>query len=264
MLVQPRPKKRFGQNFLTNRHYAFKIVNSIEISESDTIIEIGPGRGVLTELINVASCKKRIAVEIDTQLVEQLQSSYSNIEILRQDILSFSFSEQYKQSKNKLKIVGNIPYNITSPIIFHLLDNSSYIAQAVLMIQKEVAERLIAEKDSKEYGILSILVNAQAKVEKLFVVKRNNFFPQPKVDSMVIRLEFFKEGSDIENYDLFKKIVKSCFNNRRKMLKNSLRKLLDKQKLKEIKSVSLNLRPENLSIAEFLNLSNEIAQFQKY
>jgi len=262
MSVQPRPKKRFGQNFLTNKHYASKIVDSIEIKDEDIVIEIGPGRGVLTELINSKKCQKRIAVEIDTELTKQLQETFINIEFLQQDILSFSFGKYISQSENKLKIVGNIPYNITSPILFHLLDNSRYISQAILMIQKEVAERLIAEKDSKEYGISTVLVNAQAKVEKLFVVNRNNFFPQPKVDSMVIRLQFLKNDSEIENFDLFKQIVKATFNNRRKMLKNTLGKIVDEKKLKELKSVSLYLRPENLSVLDFLNLANEIAQFK--
>jgi len=262
MSVQPRPKKRFGQNFLTNKHYAAKIVDSIELKDEDTVIEIGPGRGVLTELISAKNCKKKIAVEIDTELAEHLQETFINIEFLQQDILSFSFSKYINQSKEKLKVVGNIPYNITSPILFHLLDNSRYISRAVLMIQKEVAERLIAEKDSKEYGILTVLVNAQAKVEKLFVVNRNNFFPQPKVDSMVIRLQFLKNDSEIENFDLFKQIVKATFNNRRKMLKNTLSKIVDEKTLNELKSISLNLRPENLSVLDFLNLANEISQFK--
>jgi len=259
---QPRPKKRFGQNFLTNKHYAAKIVDSIDIKDEDTVIEIGPGRGVLTELINAKNCIKRIAVEIDTELARQLQITFKNIEFLQQDILSFSFNKYISQSENKLKIVGNIPYNITSPILFQLLDNSLYISHAVLMIQKEVAERLIAEKDSKEYGILTVFINAQAKVEKLFVVNRNNFFPQPKVHSMVIKLQFEKDDTEIENFALFKKIVKATFNNRRKMLKNSLSKIVDDQNLNKIKSVSLNLRPENLSVNDFFDLANEIAQFR--
>jgi 16S rRNA (adenine1518-N6/adenine1519-N6)-dimethyltransferase len=261
MPIYPYPQKRFGQNFLTNQHYAIKIVDSIDLSEQDIIIEIGPGRGVLTELINAKICLRKIAVEIDPQLTEQLKKKYKNTEILQQDILSFSFKKQYEQSAVKLKVVGNIPFNITSPILFHLLDNSSYISNAVLMIQKEVAQRLIAEKNSKEYGILTVLINAQAHVTKLFLVGRNNFHPQPTVDSTVIRLEFFKSNSEIENYELFRHIVKSTFNNRRKMLKNSLRKLVDEQNLKEIKSVPLNLRPENLSIDDFSRLANEIAQF---
>ena len=131
------------------------------------------------------------------------------------------------------------------------------------MIQKQVAERLIAQKDTKEYGILSILVNAQAQVLKLFVVDRKNFYPQPKVDSMVIKLEFLKSHSELENYELFKNIVKSSFNNRRKMLKNSLKKIISEQEFKMIESVALNLRPENLSIVDFSNLTNEIVQIRK-
>jgi 16S rRNA (adenine1518-N6/adenine1519-N6)-dimethyltransferase len=263
MPVYPYPQKRFGQNFLTNKHYAAKIVDSIKLSEHDTILEIGPGRGALTELINEQKAKKKLAVEIDPQLFEQLRKNYGEVEIIQNDILSFSFEGLYKQSNSKIKVVGNIPYNITSPILFHLLDNSSYISQAVLMIQKEVAERLIAQKDTKEYGILSILVNAQAQVLKLFVVDRKNFYPQPKVDSMVIKLEFLKSQSELENYELFKQIVKSTFNNRRKMIKNSLKKIVNEQELGKIKSVALNLRPENLSIIDFSNLTNEIEQIRK-
>lgn len=263
MPVYPHPQKRFGQNFLTNKHYAAKIVDSIKISEQDTVLEIGPGRGVLTELLNAEKAKIKLAVEIDPQLSEQLKENYSDVEIIQNDILSFSFEDLSKQSKSKIKVVGNIPYNITSPILFHLLDNSSYISQAVLMIQKEVAERLIAQKDSKEYGILSILVNAQAQVLKLFVVDRKNFYPQPKVDSMVIKLEFLKSQSELKNYELFKHIVKSTFNNRRKMLKNSLKKIVNEQELTMIKSVALNLRPENLSIVDYSNLTNEIVQIRK-
>jgi len=258
----PYPKKRFGQNFLTNEHYAAKIIDSINIDEDDGVIEIGPGRGVLTELIANKKCKKRFAVEIDSELAEQLQSNFSNVEIIQKDILALSFREIFEQSAEKLKVVGNIPYNITSPILFHLLENTPFIYQAVLMIQKEVAERLIAKKDNKEYGILTVLVNAQAKVEKLFVVNRNNFYPQPKVDSMVIRLQFIKNTSQIENYALFKDIVKTTFNNRRKMLKNSLRKIVDENDLQKIKSNPLNLRPENLSVNDFLRLTSEIAKFK--
>ena len=256
------PKKRFGQNFLTNKHYANKIIESLGIDADDTVIEIGPGRGVLTELISNKKCKKRLAVEIDSELAEKLHSTFPNIEIIQKDILSFSFGKIYEQFEKKLKVVGNIPYNITSPILFHLLENSRFISHAVLMIQKEVAERLLAKKDSKEYGISTVLVNIQAIVEKLFVVNRNNFYPQPKVDSMVIRLNFFKNASQIKNYALLKTIVKTTFNNRRKMLKNSLRKIVDEKDLQKIKSNPLNLRPENLSVNDFLRLANEIAEFK--
>lgn len=255
------PKKRFGQNFLSNKHIASKIVDSININSNDTIVEIGPGRGILTEIINTKECKKKIAVEIDSDLASQLQIDFPDIQIYQQDILSFSFSNVYQQSKNKIKVFGNIPYNITSPILFHLLENSKYLSQAVIMMQKEVAERLLATKDNKEYGILTILVSAQTKIDKLFTVNRNNFYPKPKVDSMVVHLEFVKNATDIENYLLFNNIVKTTFNNRRKMLRNSLSNIVNADTLQKIKTVSLNLRPENLSLSDFLNLTNEIASF---
>lgn len=259
MPVYPYPQKRFGQNFLTNKHLSKKIIASLELSKTDVVIEIGPGRGILTELLNTIDCKHKIAVEIDRQLSSHLVENFKDIEIIQKDILEYSFQEQYDKLQSKLKVVGNIPYNITSPILFYLLENSNCIDSAILMIQKEVAERLIAKKDSKEYGILTILVNIQAQVTKLFSVKRTNFYPQPNVDSIVIKLDFFKPASTIENYDIFKKIVKGTFNNRRKMIKNSLKNIMDENKLKKIESVPLKLRPENLSIDDFLNLANEIA-----
>lgn len=263
MQVHEYPQKKFGQNFLINNYYATKIIDALHIGKQDTIVEIGPGRGALTEIISSIDCKQRIAVEIDPNLAVFLQSNFANIEILQQDILSFSYRNAFNQTGNRLKVVGNIPYNITSAILFHILQNSAYISQAILMIQKEVALRLIAEKDKKAYGILTILVNAQANVKKLFTVTRKNFYPQPKVDSMVIRLQFFKNESDIKNYALFKSIVKTTFNNRRKMLRNSLSKIVPEKNLKKIKSIPLNLRPENLSVADFLRLTTEIANFHK-
>ena len=263
MPVYPYPQKRFGQNFLTNKHYSAKIVDALKIAESDTVIEIGPGRGILTELINTTKCKRKIAVEIDKQLAIQIMERFNDIEVLQQDILEFSFQDQYNLSKTQVKVVGNIPYNITSPILFRLLDNSDYISTSVLMIQKEVAERLISKKDSKQYGILTVLVKAQAEVKKVFSVSRTNFYPQPNVDSMVIKLDFFQSASALENYALFKQIVKGTFNNRRKMIKNGLKNILDEEKLGKIKSVPLNLRPENLSITDFLNLAKEIANILK-
>ncbi|MFC2088793.1 16S rRNA (adenine(1518)-N(6)/adenine(1519)-N(6))-dimethyltransferase RsmA [Calditrichota bacterium] len=261
------PQKRFGQNFLTNQYYATRIIDSLELSPEDSLVEIGPGRGILTKILSRVNCKDKIALEIDPQLIDYLQKEFSpHIRILQQDILTFSFKEIYKQAGKSVKVVGNIPYNITSPIIFHILDNSSYISRAVLMVQKEVAARLTADKDSKEYGILTVMVNSQAKVENLFDVGRKNFFPIPKVDSTVVRLTI---NSDQLEYDsqfdtrLFKTIVQSTFNNRRKMLKNTLKKIITDNQLNMIKSVSLNDRPENLSLEDFRNLTREIWQLKQ-
>lgn len=261
------PQKRYGQNFLNNQFYANKIIDSFKLSADDTIVEIGAGRGAITKIIYRSKCQNKIALEIDAQLVDFLKKEYSpTIKILHKNVLDFSFQEIFEQFKKPVKVVGNIPYNITSPIIFHILNNSKYISNAILMVQKEVAERLTAKKDSKEYGILTIMVNSQAKVEKLFAVGRKNFFPVPKVDSVVVHLKIpndqFKFDSQA-NYNLFKQIVQITFNNRRKMLKNTLKRIIKNNQIKLIKSVSVNDRPENLSIQDFRNLTREIWQIKQ-
>ncbi len=269
----PYPKKRFGQNFLINKSYAAKIVDGLEIEPEDSIIEIGPGRGILTGLLSNKKCESLIAVEIDNQLIEFLQKEYgSSVKIYNEDILSFSFFDIFKKTNSPLKVIGNIPYNITSPIIFHLLANQNYISTAVLMVQKEVADRLTAKKDTKDYGILTVMVNSQSDVEKLFTISRNNFHPSPKVDSAVVKLNLGKtKKEDILHFEeftpelrkLFKHVVHSTFNYRRKMLKNSLKMILVDYNLEKIKSVPLNIRPENLSIEDFKNLTKEIWLLKK-
>ena len=256
------PKKRFGQNFLTNKSFAHKIVDALQLSDTDSIVEIGPGKGVLTQIINEIPCNKRIAIEIDTDLIADLQTTFNNVEILHQDILSFSFAKIFDRTNNKIKVVGNIPYNITSPILFHLLENSTYISEAVLMMQQEVANRLIAGTGTKDYGILTVLTGAQANIQKLFNVNRSNFYPQPKVDSTVIKISFVRDSSAILNYELFKKIVKTTFNNRRKMLRNTLNKITESENIAKIETVQLDKRPENLTIDDFLKLTNEIVQLR--
>lgn len=268
----PYPKKRFGQNFLTNKSYAKKIVDSLEIESQDSVIEIGPGRGILTRILIEKKCDSLFAIEIDNQLSEYLQKEYgSSIKIYNEDFLSFSFSDIFNKTNSPVKIIGNIPYNITSPIIFHILDNKEYISYAVLMVQKEVAERLVAKKDTKEYGILTVMVNSQCEVENLFSINRKNFHPSPNVDSAVIKLNLINTKNETEQNSekftpelnkLFKHIVQSTFNYRRKMLKNSLKMIFEDRILENIKSVPLNARPENLSIEDFKNLTFEICHIK--
>jgi len=256
------PKKRFGQNFLQNKSIATTIVESLQIKEGDVVLEIGPGRGILTEILSKIKCRSIYAIEIDSKLADHIHTTYSpSIKIIQQDVLSFSFENYFKDLNQRIKIIGNIPYNITSPILFHILDNNSYISHAVLMVQKEVADRLTAKENSKEYGILTIMTNVQAEVEKIFNVNRNNFHPQPNVDSAVIKVSpvksNFDDGVDF-HFDLFKSIVRTTFNNRRKMLKNTMKKILNNEQCEMIQSVSLKLRPENLSIDDFKNLTEEV------
>ena len=256
-----RPKKRFSQNFLQNPHYQKKIVDALHINPSDTILEIGPGQGALTQHIICAGPLRYYAVEIDKTLAGSLTTQYQEqINVLQQDFLEFDLGSIPESANSKLKIIGNLPYHITSPIFFKLIDDYKTIDSAVLMIQKEVARRITAGHGNKEYGILSVVSQAYSNVEYLFEVKRGNFYPAPDVDSAVIRLTFNNNLTNIENESLFRKIVRETFNYRRKMLRNSLGRIFDKTIVYSLSSDILDQRPEQLSVEDFKILSNILNQ----
>ena len=256
-----RPKKRFSQNFLQNPHYQKKIVDALHIQTTDTVIEIGPGRGALTESILAFKPANFFAVEIDTNLAEGLSVRFKDkLEIIRQDFLQFDFNLVTAVSGLRLKIIGNLPYHITSPILFKLIDNYRKIDCAVLMIQKEVAKRIAAPHGKKDYGILSVISQAYCDVQYLFEVKRGNFYPSPDVDSAVIKLDFYEMPEGIENESQFRGIVRQSFNYRRKMLRNSLCRIFDKSIVYSLSSEYLDRRPEQLSVEDFKILSNSLNQ----
>jgi 16S rRNA (adenine1518-N6/adenine1519-N6)-dimethyltransferase len=260
-----RPLKKFGQNFLTNQNIAEKIVNTIEPGSDDIIIEIGPGKGVLTKILASKNVGRIIAVEVDERLLDNLfdiTSANTNLQILHDDILNTQF-EQLDIPGSDIKILGNIPYNLTSGILFKLYDNYRMISKAVLMIQKEVADRLISKPGSKDYGILSVLTALHGRVKKEFEVKRTNFYPAPNVDSAVISIDFYSALDGLVDYDIFVYIVKGCFQTRRKMLQNSLKRIFNKDLTGSIQKIDLKKRPEDLSVQEFVALSNEITDLNK-
>jgi 16S rRNA (adenine1518-N6/adenine1519-N6)-dimethyltransferase len=258
MANQIKPLKKFGQNFLQNKYYAEKIVDSLNCAENDVVLEIGAGKGVLTDFLIQKKRKKLKVIEIDQRLSELLKEKYSNDLLIIQDsVLNISFKKL--AGDDRIKVVGNIPYNITSDIIFKLIENYIYINRAVLMVQKEVANRLVAETKTKDYGILTIFAGYHSIVQRLFDVNRENFYPVPNVDSSVVCFDFNVAVQKNVNIDLFKKIVRAGFNSRRKMLRNSLSKVLSRKDLEEISSISLDRRPEELSIEEFLILTTEIS-----
>ncbi len=251
------PLKRFSQNFLTNPQIQEQIVQALNIQPEDRVIEIGPGKGALTRYIISQNPKTFFAIEIDSHLADFLEVEFQDkVEIIREDFLSIDLSNF--DSYPKLKIIGNLPYHITSPILFQLIDHFNLIDSAVLMVQKEVAKRIVAKPSSKDYGIPSVFSQTYADVEYLFDVKPGNFFPVPAVDSAVFRLKFFNEIKDINNINLFRKIVRSTFNTRRKMLRNSLSRTFDKSAVYSLTSVNLSRRPEELSIQDFKNVANEL------
>jgi 16S rRNA (adenine1518-N6/adenine1519-N6)-dimethyltransferase len=253
-----KPKKRFGQNFLVDDNIARKIVRSLDIVDSDTVIEIGPGQGALTKHLKILS-ENFIAVEIDRGVTETLIES--GFKVVNKNFLNFDFGNDIPKefSSGKIKVIGNIPYNITSDILFKLLDSEIKIDSCVLMIQKEVAERLVANISTKQYGILAVQFQALSEVKLLFNVPPTAFFPKPDVNSSVIFIKFGNRNYDVKNINVFKEFVRSAFSKRRKTLKNSLKDYFDKYSL-DIKDFDLDFvrRAETLSIGEFVDLSNII------
>jgi len=253
-----KPKKFLGQNFLTDVNIAKKIVSAFELSDDDIILEIGPGYGSLSKHI-AGKCSKYYAVEIDSGCIKSLRETLGNqVIIFEKDFLEFDFEKDLKPTSKKIKIAGNIPYHITSAILFKLFDNSDKLDFAVLMMQKEVAQRLVAKPETKQYGILSVQTNYFAFPELLFTVSPGAFFPKPRVNSAVVKLKFLKR-EPFENETLLRNVVRESFGKRRKTLRNSLKQLFEVNNIKPEKiEFDLSRRPESLGLKEFIFLSNEI------
>lgn len=264
-----RPDKRRGQSFLTDLNTIHKIAAAGKITGEDIVVEIGAGFGVLTKQI-ARQAGRLIAVEIDLKLVEILRkelADFERVEIFSGNILKFDFSYISMQYKSRLKVVGNVPYNISSPVVFHLLAHRSAISEFTLMLQKEVVERLISPPGHKSYGVPSVLLQMYAEVEKLFDVSANCFYPKPKVESSVIHGTFrSKPLAELTDEAFFSRIVKAAFAQRRKMLFNNLKnaQILEKMSGAEIQSaldeagIDGKRRGETLSVEEFARLANAL------
>lgn len=255
------PLKRFGQNFLTSPTVAEKIVNAAELQSTDTVLEIGPGKGVLTSLMT-DRCRKVWAVEIDHRLVETLRIMFGQnekIKIINQDILQYNLDEIVKESGGTFKVVANLPYNITVPILEKLIECRRHIASTIVMVQKEMADRLSAKPGSKDYGSLSVFVQYHLKAEKLFNVLPGSFFPKPKITSSVIKLTPYKiPPVTLDGESAFFDFVRLCFSQRRKMLRSVLKQHNRWEAINnQISSdIDLSRRAETLNLTEFVNLYN--------
>ncbi len=216
-----RPRKRFGQNFLHDQHVLDRIVASADLQKDDRILEIGPGPGALTTRL-LATGLPVLAVEIDRDLAAALQErNEPNLEVKVGDVLRFDWAELLQ--KPPYKLIANLPYNISSQILFKALDHRHSFSRLILMFQKEVGERMIAEVGSRNYGILSVLMQTWFHVEKVIKVPPGAFFPPPKVDSVVISLELLSTPRvNLMDETLYRKLVKSAFAQRRKTVRNSL------------------------------------------
>lgn len=261
-----RPKKKFGQNFLQSDVILKKIIAESGVTLSDDVIEIGPGRGALTKYL-VKSTHSLTAFEIDTTLknyLTPLEDLNPNFKVVYQDILTVDLDQYIEHEIGKpVKVIANIPYYITSPIIFKLLE-SKWVTEATLLIQKEVADRLVANELTGDYGALSIMVNYQASVRKCIQVKRTAFYPVPNVDSTVIQISKHRKFQDqIKDETRFIQLVKAAFTQKRKTLINNLVGLSDLSKedlLAKLQSIDPKYtqftRAEGLSIQDFIELSN--------
>ncbi len=256
-MQQVRAKKALGQHFLKDLSVAKAIAESLVIENRMPILEIGPGTGVLTQFLLQNPLFDLTAIELDSESVDYLKQNYPNLNLIYGDFLKLDLSKLYPEQQ--FCVIGNYPYNISSQIFFKVLEYREYIPCCVGMIQKEVAERLASKPGKKAYGILSVLLQAYYNIEYLFTVDEHVFLPPPKVKSAVIRLTRNERTSLDCNEDLFKKVVKTAFNQRRKQLRNSLQSLISKEK--SIANI-FDKRPEQLSVEEFVELTNLIESKQ--
>lgn len=257
-----KPKKHLGQNFLIDKNILRKIAQNIELKSWDILFEIGAGKGELTELL-ADKTKVLYAFEIDKQLCRILETKFagSNVKIINQDILKTDLSK-YIPPPKKIKVLGNIPYNITTPIIEHLLKFKDNIQSIFITVQKEFARRIICASGSKEYGSLSCFVQYYTQPQILFPISRSCFRPVPTVDSCFLKLGI-REAPAVNARDekLFFKIIRTAFNQRRKTLRNSLKDMISENRLEDFfKKYNLdsNIRPECLNLEDFANLVNTI------
>jgi 16S rRNA (adenine1518-N6/adenine1519-N6)-dimethyltransferase len=255
------PKRRFGQNFLQDQNIVKKIITAIAPKKGQHMVEIGPGLGALTrELLPILKVME--VIELDRDLIPKLQNACTNLgqlNIHQADVLQFDFKKLLRATRRapgQLRIVGNLPYNISTPLIFHLLKQIDCISDMHFMLQQEVVDRLAAQPGSKTYGRLSVMVQYFCQVTKLFTVPPGAFYPAPKVYSAFVRLIPHKKISlPVTDSDMLEKVVKQAFNQRRKTIQNSLKKLISSEQLINL-NINPKLRPEQLTVEDFVKICN--------
>ena len=261
-LANGRPhyaRKRFGQNFLHDENVIRKIVDAISAVEGDHLLEIGPGLGALTKELAKTGATIH-CVELDADLAKSLRTEfqeYDSIKIIEGDALKFDLSS-IATEKRPLRVIGNLPYNISTPIIFHLLKNSERIRDMTFMLQLEVIQRMISKVGKRNYGRLSLMVQYYCEVEHLFNVASSAFSPKPKVVSALARLKPHNSTSiRAKDSDCLQTVIRTAFNQRRKTLRNSLRTIIPEALLDRI-AINKNLRPQDITLNEYVEISNAI------
>ena len=251
-------RKRFGQNFLQDSQIIHNIIQTIAPSGSDNLVEIGPGLGALTEELLSHNQGRLTAIELDRDLIPVLKTQffkYENFIIHHQDALKFDFSELYHDDQ-PLRIVGNLPYNISTPLIFHLLSFSEKIKDMHFMLQKEVVDRLSSPPGQNSYGRLSVMVQYACKVDPILDVPPEAFSPKPAVDSAVVKLTPLTSPCEVAHSQKdLELIVRQAFSMRRKTIRNNLKKLVPLHLIEEL-GIDLQQRPEQLTVKQYVQISN--------
>ncbi|HLP73765.1 MAG TPA: 16S rRNA (adenine(1518)-N(6)/adenine(1519)-N(6))-dimethyltransferase RsmA [Bacteroidales bacterium] len=254
-MMKVHPKKSLGQHFLKDRNIAARIASTLSGEGYISVLEIGPGTGVLTHFLQEMNFMDFRVIEIDSESVSYLKENFPGLKVIHGDFLSLDLADEFP---GKLAVIGNFPYNISSQIFFRILEYRNLVPEIAGMLQKEVAERICASPGSKTYGILSVLLQAFYSTEYLFTVAEHVFFPPPRVKSGVIRLR----RNDVVKLDcderLFFRVVKAAFNQRRKTLRNSIRSSF---RLTSEDNRFFGLRAEQLSVREFVELTEWISRF---
>ncbi|MBV1878643.1 MAG: 16S rRNA (adenine(1518)-N(6)/adenine(1519)-N(6))-dimethyltransferase RsmA [Pseudomonadales bacterium] len=255
-MAKIRARKRFGQNFLHDKHLIHKIIQTINPQPSDHIIEIGPGHGALTEHLVQSGCNLQV-IEIDRDLVAELGLKYPQLNVIQADILKFDFKTI--ATDTPFRIVGNLPYNISTPLLFKLFKQNTLIHDMHFMMQLEVVDRMIAGHSTPDYGRLSVMTQYYCTVNKMFSVPADAFIPKPKVVSAIVRLAPKNQSKIETNISCLEKIVLQAFSMRRKTIRNALKGFVSEA---DIITLGLNpkSRPENLSLANYATIANYATQ----
>jgi len=258
-----RPKQSLGQNFLIDENVVRKIIREFRPAPEDVVVEIGPGNGALTSEL-AGRVKHLILVEIDGRVIETLKERFASagVTILHGDILDLDLLSLHRKWNRPLRVIGNLPYHLTSPILFKCFDAAPAIGDVTIMVQREVAQRIAANPGTKAYGILSVLTQYYATPTLLFNVSPGCFYPKPKVTSSVLRIVFHNRKQEDAGAGLFRTVVRTAFGKRRKTLRNSLEYLpiagLNIPELETRLSFSLKRRAEQLTLQEFVELAGRI------
>lgn len=252
-------KKRFGQNFLIDENIIQRIVHLINPLATQNILEIGPGLGALTQEL-LKRAEKISVIELDKEIIPKLKfncDGLGELKIHQQDALKMDFKQLAKDKP--IRIIGNLPYNISTPLLFHLFKFLPQIKDMHFMLQKEVVERMVAKPGNKTYGRLSVMTQYFCDAELLFIVPPEAFHPAPKVESAIVRLIPKQPMIKVENFSIFENLVVQAFNQRRKTIRNVWKSLITEEDLQSL-AIQSSLRPENLSLQDFMRVANWLAE----